>query len=50
MNYKAIAFEAIVVARIKVGEGKYADVTPTGKLTSIKDGDEPVTANNKPEE
>ena len=42
MNYKNIAFEVVEVERAKVGEGKYADVSPTGKFPCIKDGDQAV--------
>ncbi len=42
MNYKGIAFDVVEVERAKVSEGKYADVSPTGKFPCIKDGDQPV--------
>lgn len=42
MNYKGIAFDVVEVERAAVPEGKYADVSPTGKFPCITDGDKPV--------
>ena len=37
LNYKGIAFDVHEVARAKVGEGAYKDVSPTGKFPVIVD-------------
>ncbi len=42
MNFKGIAFEVVEVERAKVPEGKYAEVSPTGKFPCIRDGDQAV--------
>lgn len=42
LNYKGIAFDVVEVERAAVPEGKYADVSPTGKFPCIKDDDKAV--------
>ena len=39
LNYKGLAFEVHEVARAKVAEGAYADVSTTGKFPALKDGE-----------
>ena len=42
MNYKGIAFDVVEVERAAVPEGKYADVSPTGKFPCIMDAKQAV--------
>ena len=42
LNYKGIAFDVHEVARAKVGEGAYKDVSPTGKFPVIVDDGQAV--------
>ena len=42
LNYLDIPFEVHEVARAKVPEGEYKDVSPTGKFPAIKDGDQVI--------
>lgn len=42
LNYKRIPFEVHEVERMKVSEGKYKDVSPTGKFPAITDGDKNI--------
>lgn len=42
LNFKGLEFDVQEVERAKVPEGKYADVSPTGKFPVIKSGDEVV--------
>ena len=39
LNYKGLSFEVHDVARAKVAEGAYAEVSKTGKFPALKDGD-----------
>lgn len=39
LNYKGLPFDIHEVARARVAEGDYEDVSPTGKFPSIRDGD-----------
>ncbi|MEG9862413.1 MAG: glutathione S-transferase family protein [Parvularculales bacterium] len=42
MNFKGIQFDAIEVERAKASEGKYKDVSPTGKFPCIKDDEQAI--------
>ncbi|MYF51535.1 MAG: glutathione S-transferase, partial [Gammaproteobacteria bacterium] len=42
LNFKGIAFDVHEVARAKVGEGAYKDVSPTGKFPVIVDDGQAV--------
>ena len=42
MNFKKLDFEIVEVDRMRVPAGDYADVSPTGKFPTIKDGDKVV--------
>lgn len=42
LNYKGIAFDVHEVDRAKAREGRYGDVSPTGKFPAIVDDGEPV--------
>ena len=40
LNYKGIAFDTHEVARARVPEGDYQDVSPTGKFPAMRSGDD----------
>lgn len=42
LNYKGIEFEFEDVSRMKVAQGEYKHVSPTGKFPAIMDGDKAV--------
>ena len=43
LHYKGLDFEIHEVARPRVAEGDYRDVSPTGKFPAIRDGDTAVS-------